>query len=227
MAMLQLGMGETGVAETGFGEPAAVDKFLGGAKVWLNPGYITTEMTALWAGVKADAVGTLTSPRALGFLLVPAAAILALVLWSGAAKRRRARNPRRRRAAVRRRRANPRRRAARGRRRNPAGKRSKSRGTHKNPGTVPGISKWSTFAGGTGAAEGKYGYDFRVGGQTYTIQPYTTEYGRHAGYLLSAYPGDPPHGHQRIGSFRSPGAAAAAARKFHGAVRHDSQGRLL
>ena len=222
MAMLQLGMGETGVAETGFGEPAAVDKFLGGAKVWLNPGYITTEMTALWAGVKADAVGTLTSPRALGFLLVPAA-ILAVVLGMKSARARRARNPRR--AAVGRR--SPRRRVARGRRRNPAGKRSKSRGTHKNPGTVPGISKWSTFAGGTSAAEGKYGYDFRVGGQTYTIQPYTTKYGRHAGYLLSAYPGDPPHGHQRIGSFRSPSAAAAAARKFHGAVRHDSQGRLL
>ena len=114
MAMLQLGMGETGVAETGSGEPAVVDKFLGGAKVWLNPGYITTEMTALWAGVKADAVGTLTSPRALGFLLVPAA-ILAVVLGMKSARARRARNPRR--AAVGRR--SPRRRVARGRRRNP------------------------------------------------------------------------------------------------------------
>lgn len=100
-------MGETGVTTT----PGKAGQFMDGAKVWLSPSTIGAEFTALAAAAKLDMMGTLTSPRALGFLLVPAAAILALVLWSGVAKRRR--NPGRRRAAVRRRRANPRRRAAR------------------------------------------------------------------------------------------------------------------
>jgi hypothetical protein len=90
-----------------------MDKFVGGAKVWLSPSTIGAEFTALTAAAKLDMVGALTSPRALGFLLVPAAAILALFLWSGAAKRRRTKNPRRLR------RANLRRRVARGRRQNP------------------------------------------------------------------------------------------------------------
>jgi hypothetical protein len=112
-------MGETAVTNPLPAAPSAVDKFMSGTKVWLSPSTIGAEFTALTAAAKLDMVGTLTSPRALGFLLVPAAAILALFMWSGAAKRRRAKNPRRRRAAVRRR--NPRRRVARGRRRNARG----------------------------------------------------------------------------------------------------------
>jgi len=116
MAMLRLGMGMTppgaGVTTT----PDKAVRFMDGAKVWLSPSTIGAEFAALTAAAKTDLMGTLTSPRALGFLLVPAAAILALALWSGAAKRRREKNPRRRLAV---RRQNPRRRVARGRRRNP------------------------------------------------------------------------------------------------------------
>lgn len=135
MAMIRVGMGETGVASTG--EPTAVDKFIGGAKVWLNPGYITTEMSALWAGLKADAIGTLTNPRALGFLLVPAA-ILAMVLGMKSARARRARNPRRRVA-----RRNPRRRVAAG---------SVRRTKKRNPKT--GRHRWSLLKEMTHAERG-------------------------------------------------------------------------
>jgi hypothetical protein len=85
-----------------------------------------------------------------------------------------------------------------------------------NPGTagVPGLPSWSTLAGGTGAAPGKHGYSYRSGEQTYSITPYTTKHGRHAGYILSAVPGDPPHGTQQLGTFRSPQQAAAKARQF-------------
>lgn len=114
MAMLQVGMGATSQFPVTTGEPTGVDEFIGGAKVWLNPGYITTEMGALWdaATGPGKSWSVLVSPRALGFLLVPAA-VIALVWGMQAAKRRRARNPRRLR------RRNPRRRVARGRRRNP------------------------------------------------------------------------------------------------------------
>ena len=258
MAMLQVGMGDVGTPTV----PGKLDELVGGAKIWLSPSQVPAALSNLGAGWAASPLSVV------GFLAVPALALL--LLWGmGAAKRRRSKNPRRRRVAVRRvrRRANPRRRRNTGpryklgknagrrrtaRRRagggvgyytkpgsmaaakvvrrwksSKAGKRSRSRGTHKNPGTVPGIAKWSTFYGGTAAAEGKSGYDLRVGGQTYTIQPYTTKHGRHAGYSLTAYPGDPPRGHQQLGSFRSPQAAASAARKFHGTIRHDSHGILL
>lgn len=86
--------------------------------------------------------------------------------------------------------------------------------------SLPGIASWSRMAGGTGAAPGKYGYDHRTAKQTYTISPHTTQYGRHAGYLLTVYPGDPAHGHQRLGNFRSPQAAVSAAKKW--ASQHDS-----
>ena len=79
---------------------AGTGTFTDGAKLWLSPSMIPSVLTNLWVAAKADAAGTLTNPGVLGFLAMPAAAILALVLWSGAAKRRRARNPRRRRAAV-------------------------------------------------------------------------------------------------------------------------------
>jgi hypothetical protein len=79
----------------------------------------------------------------------------------------------------------------------------------------PGLSSWSMFAGGAFAAKGKHGYDLRIDGQTYTISPHTTKYGRHAGYLLSVYPGVPARGHHQLGDFRSPQKAVAAARKFH------------
>jgi hypothetical protein len=185
---------------------SGLDQFLAGSKTWMTPAQIPDAFRAALSSAAWSA-----APMAVaGFLAVPAL-LLALVWGMGAGKRRRTKNPGRRRAAMRR----DRRRAA-----TRPGRRSRSRGTHKNPETVPGIAKWSTFYGGTGAAEGKSGYDLRVGGQTYTIQPYTTKYGRHAGYSLTAYPGDPPHGHQRLGSFRSPQAAASAAHKFHGTIGH-------
>ena len=132
MAMLRLGMGETAVvphpghlrsslpsvqprpwifreAIPRTSQEKETNEPINGAKIWLSPSLVPAELTRLWAAVKADPGGTLTAPGVLGFLLVPAAAILALVLWSGAARTRRARNPRRRRAAARRQRANPRR----------------------------------------------------------------------------------------------------------------------
>lgn len=84
----------------------------------------------------------------------------------------------------------------------------------RNPGTrIPGIAGWSTMAGGSSAAPGKRAYDFRTAKQTYTINPISSQYGRHQGYRLTVYPGNPAHGHQQIGGLhRSPAAAAKAAR---------------
>ncbi len=96
---------------------------------------------------------------------------------------------------------------------------------------LPALSSWNRYAGGTSAAEGKHSYDFytgaiRDGGRQYSISPYTTKYGRHAGYLLSVFPGR-NHGHAGIApdgreimhsmretSYRSPQAAVTAARKY-------------
>lgn len=56
---------------------------------------------------------------------------------------------------------------------------------HRQPGRrLTNNPQWSTYAGGTGAAEGKHGYSARVAGGTYHVDPFTTKYGRHAGYLL-------------------------------------------
>jgi hypothetical protein len=85
----------------------------------------------------------------------------------------------------------------------------------RNVSSIPGLDKWSRFAGGTAAAPGKHGYDLRAGGQTYTIQPISSQYGRHLGYRLTAYPGVPAHGHQQIGGLhRSPQLAVKAAREW-------------
>jgi hypothetical protein len=81
--------------------------------------------------------------------------------------------------------------------------------------SIPGLDKWSMFAGGTAAAPGKHGYDLRAGGQTYTIQPISSQHGRHLGYRLTAYPGIPARGHQQIGGLhRSPQSAVKAAREW-------------
>lgn len=42
---------------------------------------------------------------------------------------------------------------------------------------------WSTFAGGTGAAEGKHSYSVRTEVGEYHVDPITTPTGRHRGYL--------------------------------------------
>lgn len=78
---------------------------------------------------------------------------------------------------------------------------------------LPGLSKWSTMGGGT-AGGGKRGYDLRTSGQTFTISPTTTQYGRFAGYVLSVYPGVPARGHHQIGVFRSPHTAVSAASRW-------------
>ena len=86
---------------------------------------------------------------------------------------------------------------------------------------VPGIAKWNTYAGGTGAAEGKHSYDLFVPEGQYTISPYTRSGGRHAGYLLKfAATGSRPRGTHGglwhdLGSHRSPQAAASAATKHY------------
>lgn len=89
--------------------------------------------------------------------------------------------------------------------------------------TVPtSLSQWNTFAGGTSAAAGKHGYDARVtdsshriGYQTFTIQPISSDRGRHLGYRLTVYPGT-INGHETVGGYtklyRSPQQAVSAAR---------------
>lgn len=90
---------------------------------------------------------------------------------------------------------------------------------------LPGLPSWNTYGGGTSAARGKYSYDIREGGKQYSISPFTTKYGRHAGYLLNVFPGT-NYGHQGIlpsgepaqmnsQVYRSPQAAASAAKKYH------------
>jgi hypothetical protein len=86
-------------------------------------------------------------------------------------------------------------------------------GTHENPASP---FKWSTFAGGTSAAEGKHGYDTHLSVGTYSIQPVTTQYGRHAGYLVHFIndKGVLVGGlWQQIGKFHSPNAAKKASRE--------------
>lgn len=111
MAMLQVGMG-TKVGTTGeppSAIPNKLDQLIGGAKIWLTPTQVPIALSSLGAGWAASPLSVV------GFLAVPALVLL-LVLGMGAAKRRRARNPRRRRVYARRarRRANPRRKSQRG-----------------------------------------------------------------------------------------------------------------
>lgn len=90
---------------------------------------------------------------------------------------------------------------------------------------LPGLPSWSMYAGGTGAAPGKHSYDIRQDGKQYMISPFTTEYGRHAGYILNVFPGT-NHGYQGITPdggeaqpnskvYRSPQAAVSASKKYH------------
>jgi hypothetical protein len=118
-----------------------LDQLVGGAKTWMSPGEIPDTLKAVFSPDAWKA-----APMALiGFLLVPAA-VLAVVLGMGAAKRRRAKNPRRKRAVARRSRrrvANPRRR---GRRRNPAQKKLRGSPTKRwvrrmTVRDVPGMDK--------------------------------------------------------------------------------------
>lgn len=86
---------------------------------------------------------------------------------------------------------------------------------------IPGVTKWNTYAGGTGAAEGKHSYDLHVPEGQYTISPYTRSGGRHAGYLLKfAATGGRPRGSHGglwhdLGSHASPQKAASAAAKHY------------
>ena len=92
-----------------------------------------------------------------------------------------------------------------------------SRSHHATKRAIPGVTKWSMSAGGTSAAKGKYGYTFTVPEGAYHIWPFTTKFGRHAGYLLkfSATGGRPRGSHgglwHELGTHRSPAAAASAA----------------
>ena len=96
-------------------------------------------------------------------------------------------------------------------------------GARRNPG---GNIKWHSHAGGTGAAHGKSGYTGISAGHTYSISPFTTQHGRHAGYLATVTPGErglhapvSPDGAETWGKnlYASPNAAKAAA-KAHAAA---------
>lgn len=109
MAMIRVGMGATGETAVTTTPPpppmGKLDQFVAGAKTWMSPSQIPAALKAV-VSVEAWKV----APMALVGLLSVPAALLLLVLGTGAVKRRRARasNPRRRRRA-----ANPRRRAVR------------------------------------------------------------------------------------------------------------------
>jgi hypothetical protein len=84
---------------------------------------------------------------------------------------------------------------------------------------VPGIVKWNMFAGGTGAEEGKHGYQHPTPKGNYHIFPVSNQSGRHKGYQL--YHTD-DHGvrggglWQDLGIHSSPAKAAAkASAHFH------------
>lgn len=119
MSMIRVGtgagMGDVAPITPGTAYGTGLDRFTSGAKVWLSPSQAPAALAAIWERLKAAPGATLTDPLVLGFLAVPAAAILALVWGMKAAKRRRTRNPGRRRVMVRR----GRRRVANPRRRNP------------------------------------------------------------------------------------------------------------
>jgi len=76
-------------------------------------------------------------------------------------------------------------------------------------------------AGGTSAAKGKYGYTFTVPQGAYHIMPFTTKFGRHAGYMLkfTATGGRPRGSHgglwHDLGTHRSPQIAASTAATHH------------
>jgi hypothetical protein len=100
---------------------------------------------------------------------------------------------------------------------------------------------WSTFAGGTSAAEGKHGYSVNTEVGEYHISPVSTQSGRHRGYVarfantqgLPGFTGlwsgigengEPLSLHaERI--YRSPNAAKKAARLHYEAVTAMLQGR--
>ena len=88
---------------------------------------------------------------------------------------------------------------------------------HATKRAIPGVSKWDMTAGGSGAAEGKHGYTFTAPEGTYHIWPYTTRYGRHAGYHLKfSATGGRPRGSggglwHDLGSHTSPQKAASVA----------------
>lgn len=86
------------------------------------------------------------------------------------------------------------------------------------------LSNWTMYGGGTATAPGKHSYDIETSGRKYSIDPYSTDRGRHAGYYLRVYPSDGAPLYAGIGrtgdevrvnssgsSFRTPQAAAKAA----------------
>lgn len=108
-------------------------------------------------------------------------------------------------------------------------------GTVRNP--LPALNGWARFGGGMGRHDKRdYTYTTKAikdGGKQYSIAAHTTAEGRHAGYLLSVFPGF-GHGHAGIAAdghevmvnshlsdFRSPQAAVSAARKHATRVAAD------
>jgi hypothetical protein len=85
----------------------------------------------------------------------------------------------------------------------------------RRPKAVPGIAKWHMYAGGTGAVEGKHGFSLFLSVGRYMVQPFTTRYGRHAGYLVYFIneKGATTGGlWQELGIARSPEAGATMSR---------------
>ena len=97
---------------------------------------------------------------------------------------------------------------------------------------IPGISKWGMFAGGIGAAEGKHAYTWTMDYGTYHIDPFTTKWGRHAGYLVrfsSSGKNQPAKlsgglWHD-LGKVRSPAEGVKKAREFHNSIKEDRSNR--
>jgi hypothetical protein len=91
---------------------------------------------------------------------------------------------------------------------------------------LPPLSEWTTNAGGTGAAEGKYGHGITRDGVQWSIQPVSRQWGRHIGYTLWAFGLPKESGYVWFdtkgeknyvahGLHRSPQSAAKIAREVH------------
>jgi hypothetical protein len=88
--------------------------------------------------------------------------------------------------------------------------------------SIPGLSAWSMFAGGTGAEEGKHGYSLTTDIGNYKIQPFSSKTGRHIGYEVwfENVKGTVAGGlNQPIGSASHPSTGVGLARKHYQGLR--------
>lgn len=101
--------------------------------------------------------------------------------------------------------------------------RADRKGARRNPSrahTVPGLSAWHTYAGGTSVREGVYSYVWKVPGHPtaqVSIDPLPFPHRR--GYSVNTFAIPPHTGHQRHGTVSSPAQGVTLARKIWDAAQ--------